>query len=175
MEVTLTQEPQVVHCPSCQQAVVLPAADGSIPQVRTAGQYAIEDDLPAPPPPEEEELDPRHIRRISTARRAAYRSRSWYLIGMMLSLMGAGQLFILGGTHFYNKGFATLPAAFVMVGMILVALAYRAYLKAGDAIRDVQNTSIPEPTHPPDFTSLSDGSQYSHNLEKMFHDDHDKK
>jgi len=169
-------DPRVLTCPSCSQSFILPAADGStlaIADVSRAGgpRPFVIDDSPSDEAVEElksnDELDGLRIRQISTARRAAYRARSYLLIGCMACAVGAGECIWKAVEHFRRSGFATASQLYVSAAIVLAALGVFMFRRSQRMAREADSTMLQQPDNPPDFSSLHDGSRRWKDLENM--------
>jgi hypothetical protein len=111
-------------------------------------------------------LDTRRIGRLAAARRSAYRSRSYCLIGAGGCFVGAGELVYLAlDVGILRKaGYIVGAVGLLWLGWRLVRLsmAFLHEAKKGEGI---------EPDGPPDFSKLSDGSQLTKNLENLTHEE----
>ena len=113
------------------------------------------------------ELDGLRIRQLATLRRAAYRSRSYAIIAAVVcafSVIQAGYLLVQQLIHIGFSGRVVVYAGFILAG------AYGAFLFTGRAIafhREATQTLLQDPKTPPDFSTLSDGSQRWKNLEDI--------
>ncbi len=130
---------------------------------------------------EKDRLDNRHIRVVQLEKRSLYRSRSWMLV-LALSLIGiAGQLVWVGVKHVTGTDATdTAPAktpdharavAYFVIAAGLFSLSFRFFHRARRYLREAQAITLPEPTSPPDFSTLSDGSQIVDHLRAMSDDD----
>jgi hypothetical protein len=113
------------------------------------------------------ELDGLKIRQLATLRRAAYRSRSHAVIAMVVCVVAVGQAGVLLVQHLRQIGVG--PRVPVYIAFI-VAGAYGAiyFMRRALALhREATQTRVENPTSPPDFSTLSDGSQRWKNLEEL--------
>jgi hypothetical protein len=161
--ITPADAPQVVRCPACDAEVVVPASDGSTeipleyadPKLREAEEQS------------ESELDGLRMRQIVTAKRAAIRSRTYMLLGAMLCAVGCAKLITLIVPHVRREGWTRLAMGYVIFAGLAVVGAVYCLKRAGELNRESKATPIPEPATPPDFSTLSDGSQQARNLEEI--------
>jgi hypothetical protein len=113
------------------------------------------------------ELDGVRIRQLAAMRRATYRSRSHAVIATLVCVVAAMQATIYLVQHLLHLGFSwrvLLYAAFVIAG------SYGAIFFARRAIalhREATQSRVLEPSSPPDFSTLSDGSQRWKDLEDI--------
>lgn len=102
-------------------------------------------------------------------RRGAYRTRSWLIIAAVACVAGAAQLIYLAvrGYHFGQRivpGGDLLAAA---VALVVLPFFIRRAIRVN---REIRQSPLDEPQTPPDFSTLSDGSQRWKNLEAMTED-----
>jgi hypothetical protein len=140
------------------------------PQFETAldESFVIADDLPvhteALP---EDELDAQRIARIAKLRKAAYRSRSHAIIGLVCCIVMTGQLIWVAtqnwgmGDYVFAAVSAVMAIALILLAVWCARLALRLHRQA-----TAPPTAI-ERGFEPDFSNLSDGSQRWKNLEKI--------
>src|SRR5687768_14742946 len=143
----MSDEPIAFACPTCGQAVdVPPAADVQYVACPSCGE---EFTVPAADVPgaitRDDELDGLRIRQLATARRAAYRARSYAIIAAIVCLVAAGQFtWIVRSAPVRYAAFAAVSLA----GFVYFAwLARRLHV-------EVSSSTLPEPSRPPDFTGL---------------------
>ncbi len=117
--------------------------------------------------PTDAELDGLRIRRLAALRQSAYRSRSYAVIAATACAVVAVQLLIMTVRYVRSIGWDIRPIAY---NVLAIGAAYGAFYFAGRAIeshRETTRSSLSEPSAPPDFTPLSDGSQHAKNLEDV--------
>ena len=158
---------QIVACPQCGQSFIVPGLDGTMPAVASIpgeGSFA-EDDRPSTAH-RDDEIDGIRIRQIAQMRRAAYRSRSYFLIAVVALAACAGQLIWYAVTSV--KAHQFLSACLYLLGAALCAvLAWRWYGRAETFKQEAERSALEEPKTPPDFSKLSDGSQRYKNLDDV--------
>jgi ribosomal protein L37AE/L43A len=152
-----------VSCPHCSEQFVAGSADGE--EHDEHAREALEAKLRERQ--DESELDAIRIRQLSVVQRTAARTRNYYIVGMLLLIATAGQLIfkacIRAKYHLFGfRGWAYLFFA----AAALVACVY-VFRRVMEATREIHTTGLEEPQTPPDFSSLSDGSQHWKNLEEM--------
>ena len=140
--VTPRRDEQIIACPSCAGEFTVPAA-------------AVETDETTE---RDEQLDGLRIRQLATARRAAYRARSYAIIAATVCLVATGQfLWTVRTAPLKHVLFAaTALAGFVYFGRLVRRLHH-------EATRSMDR----EPTTSPDFTGLGDGSEPWKKLEDV--------
>lgn len=150
----------MLNCPNCEQAVTIGTDDAPAVPVEQA-QPSAESDLSS-----EEELSGLKIRQISDLRRGAVRTRSWLLIGVIACAVGAVQLIFLAVSG-YRASLRLAPLGDLALAILAVVLSIYFGVRALAAHRELQKSHLEEPQAAPDFSTLSDGSQHSANLQKM--------
>lgn len=166
-------------CPGCSQTVhVLPAAQAQLYACPACGNEFIvagqdgSTDLPSDEPVVEvrdrsAELDNVRIRQLSQAKRAANRARSFCLIGMLFSIVGTVQLIIRVISDGVHHRAGLLTGIYALVAIVLATLAVILYRKSRGFAAEARRSTLHPPDHPPDFTTLGDGSQRWRDLEKL--------
>jgi hypothetical protein len=112
--------------------------------------------------PRSDELDGERIRRLAAMRRATYRARSYFIIAAITCGVVAIQLAWMGITHFKSIG---LKGPAMIVVAFFSFLGMTACLRRACALhRQAKHSALPEPSVPPDFSTLGDGSEQWKNL-----------
>ena len=158
LDATPTDVPQEVACPQCGGLTIIPATSGEL--------EASEEDA-APAPDRADELSGLRIRQLAAARRAAYRSRSYCVIGALVCVVAAVQLTWVGIMLIRAGGFGFRAVAYFPVAALAVWGAGFFYGKAVALDREAKQSHLPPPTEEPDFGPLSDGSQQWKNLDEV--------
>jgi hypothetical protein len=143
-----------------------------------------------------QELDGLRIRQLTAIRRAAARQRSYWLVVAGGCAVAAAQLVVMTVEHLRYIGWGRKPAGYVLFILLTLAgcghslLRARALtaelkrpvsdgsrcMKCGYDLRGLTELTCPEcgtpfareaPPVAPDFSTLSDGSHYWKNLERM--------
>jgi hypothetical protein len=115
----------------------------------------------------DDELDGMRIRKLSGLRRSTSRSRSYAVIGACATLVCAAQLVWLTVGDVMSTGWIRRDFGFI-AGMILALYATK--LLAARALafhKEMKTPMLTDPQTTPDFSRLSNGSQYAANLEAM--------
>jgi hypothetical protein len=170
----------VYTCPHCQQPVAIDPDERTlsgpfIPCPYCGTEFAVADE---PEPTEQTaeqaehsekaELDAMRIRQVSAARRAAIRARSWLLIGVVGCLVGAGQCIWKARELHRREQHWGAAAIILMVFAIALFPAAAFFARRWLAIgRELAQPLLDEPTTPPDFSTLGDGTQHWKNLEDV--------
>lgn len=156
--VTPAASASLVECPHCHAQVVVAGEDGST---------EIQTDAPGHSKPDrQEELDGLRIRQLSRARRATFRTISYTLIAAIVC--GVSVLQCFWECLLSLRMHAILPAIGYVIFAALLGLGSIHFAKRMIALRR-EAALHPEdaPETPPDFSTLSDGSQAAKNLENL--------
>ena len=177
----ILEEAMAVHCPHCDAVVALDRALTSpfrecpkcakqfvVPSISTVEGDEAESSRKKR---SQDELDAAHIHRMSALRRAAYRSRSYCIIGSVACVVMAAELcFNAWGYWNHRTSMARgMILVLVCVGIAagLLGVARTLFARAREYGREAAQSSLVEPTTPPDFSTLQDGSQAARNLEEI--------
>ena len=119
---------------------------------------------------EHDDLDGLRIRQVFQMRRSLYRSRRYWLVAVGICIVAAGQiLWKLSTSPHGSLGITTMQAIILVIAFLVGALfCCRGAARLG---RLARQSTLNEPRHPPDLSSLSDGSQHWKNLEAMGRDE----
>ncbi len=118
-------------------------------------------------PVDEPHLDALRIRQATALRRSLYRSRAYAVVAAIACAAAAAQCAWLALRHARALGWGMRPT--VLIVLMLVAGAGALFLarRASSLNREAGATVLPEPGAPPDFSTLSDGSQRARNLDEV--------
>jgi hypothetical protein len=166
-------------CPGCAEEVDVPAESAGrlvrCPYCNTdffasAGQSheAVVDDTN----PELTELDrlaafdKLRIQNHTKLRMAAIRARSWWLIALVLALLVEVDMVINAIVYLWahSWGWAILR---LILGTIAFLAARHAHRRAAEFKLESQQSALEEPTVPPDFSTLNNGSDRWKELENI--------
>ena len=179
---------QLVECSACGAHFVIPSLNGSTDLPGETGPSEEEKKQHA-----EGELNSLRMRHIIVTRRTAIRSRTYNIVGVALCIMGAIKLVIMtvqdvraGGWHLLQWAYIVLAvAALYAAGYLCTRIVYwtrqsRAPIffagKCANCGQDLPEgasvcldcgTRVQKDETPPDFSTLSDGSQHAKNLENL--------
>lgn len=175
----MDSQPLRLNCPYCQREISVAVRIGQMPRCPECGQvFALADE------PEDQatraardaELSSLHILQLARQRRSLIRSRSYVLILTFACLATAAQLSIsilrlaTDSSHWEapyrtrSTMLSILMAAWLVVCLVLGRWFWR---KASRLKAQVFHSDLVEPSTPPDYSQLSDGSQHVQALEQM--------
>lgn len=117
-----------------------------------------------------DQLDAGRIRKMAALRRAAYRSRSYCLIALGGCVVGAAEFVFKAIRRWPTQGTFLgylIVLSYLVAAVVLLFLSRRLIRMMIHFHREAQQTTLTDPTTPPDFTTLQDGTQTVRNLEEM--------
>ena len=137
---------QIAACPLCHEDMTIPAMVETQDADLSAGG------------PNDDELDALRIQQRATLRRAIYRSRSYAIIAAVVCVVATVQL----GQFAYrairtNSAVWAVAYLFAMIGSALGAIYF--YRRALALHQETRRPELSAPEHPPDFSTLGDGSE----------------
>jgi DNA-directed RNA polymerase subunit RPC12/RpoP len=171
--------PQAYVCPQCDQAVELDpnSTEAFLQCPHCGGQFAVivdeppegaGDDPHADQRAREAELDGMRIRQLSNARRALIRLRTYLFIGCVLGAVGGVQLIIKAVQRVRHEGLWDLrTVGFIAFAAACFMVAVFFLNRMTQMSHELKRPLLEEPTTPPDFSMLSDGSQHARDLEDI--------
>ena len=115
----------------------------------------------------EEHLDRLHIRQATVLRRSLYRGRAYALVGALACAAAAAQCAWLAYRYVRALGWDARPVALVVLMWGAIAGAAWCARRAAALVREARAMGMPDSGMPPDFSTLSDGSQRARNLEDV--------
>jgi hypothetical protein len=141
--------PNLLKCPACGLECFAPAEveDDALASAE-AGQ-----------PSREDELSALRIRQFATAKRSAYRARSYAIIAAAICLVGVVQLAWMTVQHVRVAGWTPRPIGYVLFILLGGWAAWYFLGRAREMHAEATRTALAEPTTPPDLSTLRDGSQ----------------
>jgi hypothetical protein len=162
VEVEVEEGARLVECPACGRGFVVPGRDGSteLPDADAGGEEPKAHD-------ELQELDSLRMRHLIVTRRTAIRTRTYFVTGAFGCLVGGVDLVIMTVSVVRRVGWHLRQGGFVLSALLAFWGAVYLFERAAYWGRKSRAEKIPEPETPPDFTTLSDGSQYARNLENL--------
>jgi hypothetical protein len=116
---------------------------------------------------DEQHLDALRIRQATALRRSLYRSRAYAVIAAIACAAAAAQCAWLALRHVRALGWGVRPTVLVVLMVAAGAGALFFARRASSLNREAAATVLPEPTTPPDFSALNDGSQRARNLDDV--------
>ena len=116
---------------------------------------------------DERELSRLRVRQLSALRRAAYRTRSYCVIGAVGCAVAAVKLVLMTSAHAHARGWGLRPVLYVLAAAAALAGVRFFFGRAAGLTRELNRPAQTDPDSPPDFSTLSDGSQHWKNLEEL--------
>jgi hypothetical protein len=144
-------EQDVATCPTCGRDFSWPVETGS----------ALEE------PADDHTLSAKRVRLLSATKRSILRTRTYALVGAGLAF--AATLLLLGKfiTGYQREGLGYRQVAFLVVATAALAASRQLARLCYRLTKALNATTLPEPTTPPDFTPLDNGSGRWRNLEDV--------
>jgi len=168
LEAAAIDVPQVIVCPACQQSFVLPGIDGSTElPIDQDDQREREEAEQRLVQRQTEELSGLRIRNLSVGKRAAIRARSYFLVAALGCLVAFGQCLSNVVNHVIIRQLTLWDVTYVLIGIASIWGVDFCLRRARALLREIEATSLSEPTAAPDFAPLNDGSQIVRNLEEI--------
>jgi hypothetical protein len=170
-----------LHCPGCNEEVDIPAESAGqlvrCPYCNTDffaseehSHLAVVDDT-GPSVEDaftEETFNKNRIAMLVALRVGAMRTRSWWIFSLGISIVAIldglrrAALYVLVLHHW-----GIWPTIDVVVSLLAVRCAFFCRHRARELKTEIDFSAIPEPTTPPDFTTLGDGSNRWKDLENI--------
>jgi hypothetical protein len=152
---------RLVRCPYCNTDFFASAEQSHEPVVDDTSSEQLEQDRA-------NAFDKMRIRNYMALRMSAVRVRSWWLIGfwtaslLMLDMAGRIAMYLV---YFHRWGWSPTINLLIATGEFLFARHCRK--RAAELKKEIDHSSIPEPTTPPDFSTLNDGTDRWKDLENV--------
>jgi hypothetical protein len=159
LDVTPGGAPQDVVCSHCGGLTVIPSVDGSF--------TATTEDEPAPDLDREEELSGVRILQLAAARRAAYRSRSYCVVGAIVCVVAVVEMVRMEVALLRAGSFDLWTATYLLVTILAAWGAIFLFRKAMALDREAKQSAMPPAPGEPDFGPLGDGSERWKKLEDV--------
>ncbi|GEM_PF-1340168 len=112
-------------------------------------------------------LEGHRIQQIVRARRAVLRTRGWYITAAIACLILAVQQVVWLIAALPRGPWDAPQTARLSLAVVLMAVAMLLRERIGRLSSELHHKSLPDPVSPPDFSSLSDGSQHARNLHNL--------
>jgi hypothetical protein len=130
-----------------------------------------EDAVPTPEDTPDDATEPRplnaaRVRQLSALRRGAYRSRSYFFVAVGVCVVAEGQLALMTVRYVREFGWQPRPLGY-LCGVVAAMMAAAFFLRRAAELTRELRTRPPEAEAPPDFSTLSGGSNAWKNLEQM--------
>jgi hypothetical protein len=113
------------------------------------------------------ELDGLRIRKVARARQAEMRFSSYCFVGAAACAVCGIDLGWRAIRRVAADGHGLRPALYLLAAGLLGWMARKLLAKSRQLSREARLKQLPEPTTPPDFSTLSHGSHIAGNLEKI--------
>lgn len=113
------------------------------------------------------ELDGLRIRQLARARQAATRAASYCIVAALACAVMAADLAWRAARRYARFHELALPAFYLLAALSLIGVIPWLARRAASLRLEARRKSLPEPSIPPDFSTLSDGSHIVRNLENM--------
>jgi hypothetical protein len=170
-----------LNCPGCDEAVDIPTESAGLlvrcPYCNTDffaseehSHLAVVDDTA--PPVEgalpDEVFNRNRIAMLAALRRGAIRTRGLWILSLGIGIVGTldgvrrAAIYVLVLHHW-----GIWPTIDVVVSLLALRGAFYCRFRARQLKLEIDHSAIPEPTTPPDFTTLSDGSNRWKDLENI--------
>lgn len=144
-----------IRCPFCGAEVILHE------------EYEDGEEAAEPDGASEDDLSALRIRVLSAGRRAGYRTRSYCIVAVGVCIVASVKLLLMTIAYVHTHGWGFTPFGYVLAALAALAGAMFFSRRTMELTRELSRPALEEPTTPPDFSTLSDGSQHWKNLENM--------
>jgi hypothetical protein len=161
VEVSPESAGQLVRCPYCNTDFFASHEQSHLPVVDDTSPETAELDR-------QSAFDKLRIENYKALRMGAIRARSWWLIGLCMSLLAG--LDMIGKALIYISVFRQWgiePVGRSVVAALMLMFAKHARKRAAEFKKEIERSAIPEPAAPPDFSPLNNGSDNWTNLENV--------
>jgi len=128
-----------------------------------------EDEAPAAELPDAsaDQLSTLRIRQFASARRAAYRARSYAVMAAGVCVIAVVQLIWMTLRHVRTTGWGKQPIGYALFAAIALFGLWFFISRAIALHREATKSALPDPASPPDFSTLDNGSKRWKNLEDV--------
>jgi hypothetical protein len=148
--------PNLLICPACRCESFVPAAEDDAEDGGESAKIARAD-----------EIDAARIRRLAIERRSINRTASYFIVAAGVCLVAIAQLAWMTIQHVRAIGWTPRPIGYLLFIVLAVWGAWYFGSRAMALHREAKASVLPEPTTPPDFSTLDDGSKHWKNLEDV--------
>ena len=169
--------PLLYECPHCSQPVEIEPhlSEPFIHCPWCGNQFAVASSEDADSEDESREvdeseisLDGMRIHQLTSLRRGAIRARTYLHIGWVLCATGGVQLTLKAVQRVrYERVWDARTFAFGIFSVVCFMISLYFLKRALEIGRELKKPLLDEPGTPPDFSTLSDGSQHARNLEDI--------
>ena len=173
--------PLLYECPHCSQPVEIGenASEPFIHCLYCGNQFAVASSESADQEYESREADARaaesesaldgaRIHQLTSLRRGAIRARTYLHIGWVVCATGGVQLTLKAMQRVrYEHVWDSRTFAFGIFSVVCFMISLYFLKRALEIGRELKTPLLEEPTTPPDFSTLSDGSQHARNLDDI--------
>jgi hypothetical protein len=176
----IENEPRRFCCPGCEEEVdVSPQAAGRLvrcpycntdffaSEEQSHAEVVDDTDNELVERDRAEAFDKLRIENYTALRMSAIRARSWWLIGFVLSLLVLLDMLAKITLHLMAHSWGWWPTIDLLVLLIAGRCAFHSFKRAEEFKREIGKSAIPEPTTPPDFSTLSNGQDRWKHLENV--------
>jgi uncharacterized Zn finger protein (UPF0148 family) len=153
----------LLKCPACGEEFFVGSEGDEEVRREEAEARAREEEAAAQ---RELDLSEAKIRQISNLRRGAFRTRSWLIIAAITCVAGAAQLVFMA-VQAHRRALRGAAIRDVVLAIACLFVCRYVMTRVRRLTREIEQSRLEEPTAPPDFSTLSDGSQRWKNLENM--------
>ena len=115
----------------------------------------------------QQKLDALRIRQVVRARQAAMKAGTYFLVAAAACAVMAVDLVWRAARRYSLEQNLMRPGLYLLAAAVLATVTPRLWRRAMSLRQEARERSLPEPTTPPDFSGLSDGSHVVRNLERM--------
>jgi hypothetical protein len=157
------------QCTHCGAEIIINAAADPEPagEIRIDADDEYQTDPEAAEEDDEDELSSLRIRQVSALRRGAYRARSYCVVILSGLLFSAVELAMMTLHNMRAGGERFLSAIYLAAGTLALIFSWKLFGRIVELTRELKQPLLTDPLEPPDFSTLSDGSQHARHLAEM--------
>jgi ribosomal protein L37AE/L43A len=168
------QEAAIYECPHCHAEIQIDwAAEPFVRCPHCGEEFALPESAVTPQAApdtvvQSDELDGNRIQQIVVQRRAEIRLRSYFLLGFY-GCSGAAITFLyrIAQRLIYHTPWDAIATVQAVLAIIAIGFSFFFLMHARRITRELSKPLLSEPSSPPDFSQLSDGSQQAEALEDL--------